>query len=200
MKCVLDMDARSLSFAKNNEPPIVGFTDLPGELVPCCVFYSPKRIVELISVCEIGGQPAAVEASEHPAGGAGIERILSQGLFSGGLVENSGDDESKADQPAGTPKFLSDFVDAVPGSAARRLVNWLEASDLESAVDSSGRGLDASLVAARDGSTIATAAGAAQIWAELDAAGHDAVRAVFAAVLLHHGLVEVCAAARNVCI
>ena len=39
--CVLDMDARTISFGKNGEEPKLAFEDVDGtELYPCVMFYS----------------------------------------------------------------------------------------------------------------------------------------------------------------
>ena len=58
--CILDMDARTLSFAKNDEQPVLAFEDLPTgiELYPCVTFYSssPGEKVRITSMVMQGAQ------------------------------------------------------------------------------------------------------------------------------------------------
>ena len=58
--CILDIDARTLSFAKNNDAPIVAFEDMPMdmELFPCVTFYSssPGEKVRITSMVMQGAQ------------------------------------------------------------------------------------------------------------------------------------------------
>ena len=58
--CILDMDARTLSFAKNDEQPVLAFDDIPAdiELYPCVTFYSssPGEKVRITSMVMQGAQ------------------------------------------------------------------------------------------------------------------------------------------------
>ena len=54
------MDARTLSFAKNDEQPVLAFDDIPAELelYPCVTFYSssPGEKVRITSMVMQGAQ------------------------------------------------------------------------------------------------------------------------------------------------
>jgi E3 ubiquitin-protein ligase HERC1 len=58
--CILDTDARTLSFAKNEENPLVAFEDIPNdiELYPVVTFYSssPGERVRISSMIMQGVQ------------------------------------------------------------------------------------------------------------------------------------------------
>uniref|UniRef100_H3AIW9 B30.2/SPRY domain-containing protein n=1 Tax=Latimeria chalumnae TaxID=7897 RepID=H3AIW9_LATCH len=64
--CILDMEARTLAFAKNEEEPRIAFENIDGtELYPCVVFYSnnPGEKV-VISDLKLRGSPQELHAGE----------------------------------------------------------------------------------------------------------------------------------------
>lgn len=55
VRCELDMDAGTLSFAVNDEEQGVVFDDLSGEIFPAVCFYGSGRAVRLLRVERVGG-------------------------------------------------------------------------------------------------------------------------------------------------
>lgn len=196
LKMVLDADRHTLSFAKNDEPAIEGFTGLPGSaLVPCCIFYASKRVVELIGVRDVDELRAVTPASTAADTGA-VGRVLSRSLFCGGLELDDdgrhGASESKgAEAATGASRFMKDFMDA--GGSAGRLVQWLEASEGSMEPPQSqpqpvmvARGVAVSPIRVDDRSDGELES---SVVPGLNGVGRLAIRCVYAALLWHHGLV-----------
>ena len=55
VRCELDMDAGTLSYAVNDAEQGVVFDDLSGEIFPAVCFYGASRAVRLLRVERVGG-------------------------------------------------------------------------------------------------------------------------------------------------
>ena len=146
LKMILDMDAKTLTYVKNDGEPWEAFSDIAAdELAPCIVFYSTMRAVDLQWVEEFSGGSSGVAAGVADDGSTVIApemaAFLSQSLFSGGLNDDptpaarsevAGASESKGAEAHGPHssegplmKFLTDFMEGTDASAGARLADWL---------------------------------------------------------------------------
>ena len=69
VRCELDLDAGTLSFAVNGEPQGVAFTGLSGqgEIFPACSFYGTGRSVNLLKVERLDAKPSVLASAARVA-------------------------------------------------------------------------------------------------------------------------------------